>query len=196
MEMIKSERELVEVFFNTNINDPKAVTELIQNVNNNCIVDEKDKYLQILDWITSSNIKISQKYAKFSEDDQNTLKKNIGWIIFGAIVAIATLISGGDFDAIPESVGYLSWIGIGVQIYIITIKTVWKKLTLDGKIIHPMLRANGGVVSNTRAVSQSQPVGDTNNHPENSQGKSSCKFCGNELKPGARFCANCGKEQK
>lgn len=196
MEMIKSERELVEVFFNTNINDPKAVTELIQNVNNNCIVDEKDKYLQILDWITSSNIKISPKYAKFSEDDQNTLKKNIGWIIFGAIVAIATLISGGDFDAIPESVGYLSWIGIGVQIYIITIKTVWKKLTLDGKIIHPMLRVNGVVVSNTRAVSQSQPVGDTNNHPENSQGKSSCKFCGNELKPGARFCANCGKEQK
>lgn len=107
---IRNERELIEAYFSTNINDPAAVSELIQCIKDNCDVAEKDKYLQMLDWISPANIKISQKYAEFSQNDQNTLKKNMGWIIAGAIVIIGIILCGGDVEALPESVGYLSWI--------------------------------------------------------------------------------------
>lgn len=125
---IRNERELIEAYFSTNINDPAAVSELIQCIKDNCFVSEKDKYLQMLDWISPANIKISQKYAEFSQNDQNTLKKNMGWIIAGAIVIIGIILCGGDAEALPESVGYLSWIGFGTQIYIVFIKTIWKNL--------------------------------------------------------------------
>lgn len=196
LEVIRNEKELVEAFFNTNLNDSVAVTELTQDIKNNCFVDGKNSYLGMLSEMSSDNIRKAQKYAKLSEDDQNTLKKNKGWIVMGAIIAIEMVLYGGDFDAIPDLGLALAWIGISMQIYIYYIKSVWKKLTLEGTAVHPMLRANGGVASNTMTAVQSKPVDDTNNHPENKQGKSTCKFCGNELKPGARFCANCGKEQK
>ena len=197
--VIRNEKELVEAFFNTNLNDSVAVTELTQDIKNNCFVDGKNSYLGMLSEMSSDNIRKAQKYAKLSEDDQNTLKKNKGWIVMGVIIAIEMVLYGGDFDAIPDLGLALAWIGISMQIYIYYIKSVWKKLTLDteeGTAVHPMLRANGGVASNTMTAAQSKLVDDTNNHPENKQGKSTCKFCGNELKPGARFCANCGKEQK
>lgn len=193
---IRNERELIEVYFSTNINDLAAVSELIQCIKDNCDVAEKDKYLQMLDWISSSNIKISQKYAEFSQNDQNTLKKNMGWIIAGTIIIIGILFCGGDVEALPESVGYLSWIGFGIQIYIVTIKTIWKKLTLEGKIVHPMLMGKVITAQNTTKEILSRSFTDSSNHSENSQEKATCKFCGSQLKIGAKFCTNCGKEQK
>lgn len=194
--IIRNERELIEVYFSTNINDLAAVSELIQCIKDNCDVAEKDKYLQMLDWISSSNIKISQKYAEFSQNDQNTLKKNMGWIIAGTIIIIGILFCGGDVEALPESVGYLSWIGFGIQIYIVTIKTIWKKLTLEGKIVHPMLMGKVITAQNTTKEILSRSFTDSSNHSENSQEKATCKFCGSQLKIGAKFCTNCGKEQK
>lgn len=193
---IRNERELIEAYFSTNINDPAAVSELIQCIKDNCDVAEKDKYLQMLDWISPANIKISQKYAEFSQNDQNTLKKNMGWIIAGAIIIIGILFCGGDVEALPESVGYLSWIGFGIQIYIVTIKTIWKKLTLEGKIVHPMLMGKVVTAQNTTKETLSRSFTDSSNHSENSQEKATCKFCGSQLKVGAKFCTNCGKEQK
>lgn len=193
---IRNERELIEAYFSTNINDPAAVSELIQCIKDNCFVSEKDKYLQMLDWISPANIKISQKYAEFSQNDQNTLKKNMGWIIAGAIVIIGIILCGGDAEALPESVGYLSWIGFGTQIYIVFIKTIWKKLTLEGKIVHPMLRGKVITTPNTTKETLSRSFTDSSNHSENAQEKAKCKFCGSQLKVGAKFCTNCGKEQK
>lgn len=193
---IRNERELIEAYFSTNINDPAAVSELIQCIKDNCDVAEKDKYLQMLDWISPANIKISQKYAEFSQNDQNTLKKNMGWIIAGVIIIIGILFCGGDVEALPESVGYLSWIGFGIQIYIVTIQTIWKKLTLEGKIVHSMLRGKVVTTQNTAKETLSRSFTDSSNHSENSQEKTRCKFCGSQLKVGAKFCTNCGKEQK
>ena len=62
---IRNERELIEAYFSTNINDPAAVSELIQCIKDNCDVVEKDKYLQMLDWISPANIKISQNMQSF-----------------------------------------------------------------------------------------------------------------------------------
>ena len=169
---------------------------MIQCIKDNCDVVEKDKYLQMLDWISSSNIKISQKYAEFSQNDQNTLKKNMGWIIAGTIIIIGILFCGGDVEALPESVGYLSWIGFGIQIYIVTIKTIWKKLTLEGKIVHPMLMGKVVTAQNTTKETLSRSFTDSSNHSENAQEKATCKFCGSKLKVGAKFCTNCGKKQK
>lgn len=42
---IRNERELIELYFSTNINDLAAVSELIQCIKDNCDVAEKDKYL-------------------------------------------------------------------------------------------------------------------------------------------------------
>ena len=39
--VIRNEKELVEAFFNTNLNDSVAVTELTQDIKNNCFVDGK-----------------------------------------------------------------------------------------------------------------------------------------------------------
>ncbi len=97
----------------------------------------------MLSEMSSDNIRKAQKYAKLSEDDQNTLKKNKGWIVMGVIIAIEMVLYGGDFDAIPDLGLALAWIGISMQIYIYYIKSVWKKLTLEGTAVHPMLRANG-----------------------------------------------------
>lgn len=188
--VIRNERELVEAYFNTNINDPAAVLELTQCIKDNCFVAEKNKYLQAITSLTPENIKKAKNYGNFS---QNILTKNVGWIIMLIIMIIGMIIFGDDM---PDSVYALAWIGIIIQIYIYYVKSVWNKITLDGKLIHPMLNGNTVIVTNT--MTESSTITSSASHSEsiNSQEKATCKFCGSQLKVGAKFCTNCGKEQK
>lgn len=188
--VIRNERELVEAYFSTNINDQAAVLELAQCIKDNCFVAEKNKYLQAITALTPENIKKAKNYGKFS---QNVLTKNVGWIVFLIIIVIGAIILGDD---LPDSVYALSWIGIIIQIYIYYIKSAWNKITLDGKLIHPMLNGNAVIVTNTMTASSTTASSASQSESINSQEKATCKFCGSQLKVGAKFCTNCGKEQK
>ena len=166
---------------NTDIKSKVAVTSAISYIKSKKRTSDADKYLDAFNNMTLQNIRLAQEYVQGKYNRYNI----IGWILLlmGALCILffngLTLLSIALFVA-----------GLIIKHTFGKRKAMWKKLTLDGTVIHPLLQKNVEMdrkSDNSNTVSNAeQKSGDSNRDMKK------CPSCGSMQPVTAIYCGNCG----
>lgn len=142
--IVENQEALKQLYMETNLLDFSSVQTAIKEINDNVFVTGKEKYLEALNCANASKITKARKYNKILAFGgyKSILLKNTGWII-AVLLFLIIMIAYQDVDNAPDLMYLLVWVGIGVQFYIYTLKNAWNKLTLNGLIIHPVIKNKG-----------------------------------------------------
>ena len=140
--IISSSEELKTFYLETDITDTESVQSAIKVLLESDKIFGKEKYLEALNAAIPSNVSKAQKYSKinFVDGIKGTVFKNIGWIVMVIFVILIVAVDSDYEDAITTWLSLGFWIGVGVQIYISVLKSAWNKLTLNGTVVHSVLK--------------------------------------------------------
>ncbi len=144
--VITNAEELKKLYIETDLLDSLSIQATVKEIKENVYVDGKEKYIEALGNTTPSNLSKAIKYNSILAFGgyKTTIFKNIGWI-FAALTMLIIMIAYPDWeDDAPDWTYLLVWVGLGIQIYTAVLKSAWRKLTLDGTIIHPILKNKKG----------------------------------------------------
>lgn len=137
--IIETEKELRELYLQTDLSNVDSVQETMKEIEENVYVEGKEKFLVALRNATPQNLAKARKYQnKFV---LSVIMKNLGWGLMAIFFAAAMIFDdSGLFEESTVTWPYLGfWVGVGVQIYIAVLKSAWEKLTLSGAVRHPSL---------------------------------------------------------
>ncbi len=178
------------LFLSTDITNVSEVQSAIKEISENKDIAGSGNYLEALREVTPANISKARKYNKMSK-----IGKYLGWIIMALFAVLMAVIDSDFDDPITTWLSLGFWVGVGIQIYIAVLKSAWKKLTLDGTVIHGKIFESAPSTQTTATVSDrstSQTSESALNQNETGN-YTFCKECGHKNAEGVQFCTNCGK---
>lgn len=135
--IIQTAEDLKNYYLQTDITNISSVQSAISELSTGTCVAGKEKYIAALNAASPVNIKKAQRYGYLSG---SSLLKNIGWLLMAVFTVLMAVVDSDFEDTITTWLSLGFWVGVGVQVYISTLKNAWNMLTLNGAVVHPALR--------------------------------------------------------
>lgn len=124
------------LYLHTNILNEDEVKEKIKHISEKGRTEKKKVYLDLFNAVNRSNIQKARRFAPLAGTGTvKVILRNLGYILMALGVIIALVGNGENYAAcmIPFWGGVLVAIILGIH------RSAWNKLTLNGKLIHPVL---------------------------------------------------------
>lgn len=184
--IIENADELKNLYLNTDLTNAAAVQTSIKEISSNAYVTGKEKYVVALNAATPSNIAKARKY-----NNAPPYMCYLGWGVLAIFFVLAMIFDdSGLFEDSTVTWPYIGcWVGIGIQIYIAILKSAWKKLTLSGVVIHPVLASSTKAVPTKNIIHKTVPK---SQQPADTVEDVFCGECGRKNRVNAQYCENCG----
>lgn len=187
--IIENVAELKNLYLKTDLTDATAVQTAIKEIDNNVYVTGKEQYVAALSAATASNIAKARKY-----NNAPSYMRYLGWGVLAIFFMLAMIFDdSGLFEDSTVTWPYIGcWVGIGIQIYIAILKSAWKKLTLSGAVIHPVLISTVKAAPTVNSKNIIHKTASKSQQPTDAVEDVFCGECGRKNKASAQYCENCG----
>lgn len=119
-----------EIVFKLNVFNTAEIVKAKEIINNQGRTKESKKYLEMLDNCSADNFKKARKYMIFCN---NAFLKWIGAIV--AALGILLFFIQDEFSFFTQALPVV--LGVGIQIYVFSLGSIWNTLTINGKVINP-----------------------------------------------------------